>query len=53
MDTQIGILMDSIGFMEGMMEVRGSWKNVTSLVWRKNYACQIDGLREKKEEGGM
>ena len=42
--------MDSIGFMESMVQARGTYKEecYKSFAWRKNYLCQIHGLREKK-----
>ena len=43
------MLMELMGFIEGMAKVRGIWKNVISFVWRC-YACQIHGLREEKRK---
>ena len=49
MDIHIGILLASMMFLEGIVYVEEfGRKNAASFVWKKNYVCQIHGLREKK-----
>ena len=42
--------MDFMGFMDDMLLVRGICEEECyhSLAWRRNYVCQIHGLRERK-----
>ena len=50
MDTLVGILMDSIGFIECLLFTSEEFgrKNVIRVFLIKNYVCQIQGFREWK-----
>ena len=52
MDMLSAILMDLLGCMEGIVLVRGIWKDkcYLSFVCRRNYVCHIHGLKERERE---